>query len=767
MSTPPTPKARAPEAAADLRAHCLQILTRGDLASKLAPPVDEAGRLLSLDPSGPAILLDGPARDPGLRMQGGREKLPSPGELADPARRVLCLARFAHHELMAVEYFAWALLRWPELPSGLRRGFAAALADEQRHCRLYLARLESLGGRFDGDDHSDYFWRHAPAIAASPHGPAAFLAAMGLTLEQANLDFTLTYRDGFAVAGDAESAAVCQQVHDDEIRHVALAARWLVALAPAATTATTAATAEPDDACAASAAPSPDLAAYLASVPFPLAASRAKGRRFEPAPRQRAGLSRSFIEFVRCARSAREAGHPGRRDALAKAVLEAAKPDVAPGPPRPWILANLGAEEGRDFAAAQKAPHAAIAARLFGLLFPADASLVRLQAGGPPIASSVGEHWPSALGPPSPRSVAPWWLEPGSDAVAWLHTASLRAALIAAGPPYADARLAGPSPDCVRSHHDKRFAFETACARGLLEPELADAIRVLDPDLLAREDDCIAQLESALADWPDWMQRRFTLKPRFGSSGRGRVGGRGRADSPAVRGALARLARAGGALFEPWLERTFDLSVVLRVPRDPDPPQVLASFELLATRSGVYRGHFGLLEPDGTIHSGDRDDLRAREQAMELAARAQAGGFSGPCGVDAFRYRIDGTRPGDPPREAWRGAVELNARATLGTVVWGILQRALSAPDRDPAADAPRARGDRAPGRGRRAFLFAFFDPRALDQGAEQSMLARSGAGARVLALDGGPVADAPRPLLFLADDPIALRDAYRAVTGC
>jgi len=77
----------------------------------------------------------------------------------------------------------------PDAPASLRRGLVAALVDEQRHCRLYLDRLDALGGRFDTDDHSDYFWRQADAIASSPAGLRAFLSAMGLTLEQANLDF--------------------------------------------------------------------------------------------------------------------------------------------------------------------------------------------------------------------------------------------------------------------------------------------------------------------------------------------------------------------------------------------------------------------------------------------------------------------------------------------------------------------------------------------------------------------------------------------------
>lgn len=289
-------RAREPlsDAPLNVRAFCLRILERGDLASKLAAPCDVRGEPLPDDPSGPACFIDRPTRDPGLRMRGGSDRLPRPGRLIHAADRAICLARFAHHELMAVEYFAWALLRWPTLPPSLRRGLLRALVDEQRHCRLYLDRLAAHGGNFESDDHSDYFWRQAPAIAASPAGPSAFLAAMGLTLEQANLDFTLTYRDGFAAAGDMESAAVCQLVHDEEIAHVALAARWLVRLGAPGECSETAS----------------DLDRYLESVPFPLGPARAKGRRFDVAPRRRAGLSPAFIEHVREARSSQQQAHP-------------------------------------------------------------------------------------------------------------------------------------------------------------------------------------------------------------------------------------------------------------------------------------------------------------------------------------------------------------------------------------------------------------------------------------------------------------------------
>lgn len=333
---PTAPRMPAGVQPPDAEALCLAILECGDLASKLTPPFAADGSPLPLGPSTTPIRIDQPARDPGLRMRGGREKLPRPGELRSVESRRLCLARFAHHELMAVEYFAWAFLRWPELPPPLRRGLLSALADEQRHCRLYLDRLEALGGRFDGDDHSDYFWRHAPAIAASPAGPAAFLAAMGLTLEQANLDFTLTYRDGFATSGDAESAALCQVVHDDEIVHVALAARWLPRIARSAPTA--AATDEPN---------ATDLDHYLAAVPFPLAASRAKGKRFEVAPRVRAGLSTAFIEHVRAARSSQERGIAGDADRAA-AGAAAGVAAVAPVTAVPAVPAeDAAARDGR------------------------------------------------------------------------------------------------------------------------------------------------------------------------------------------------------------------------------------------------------------------------------------------------------------------------------------------------------------------------------------------------------------------------------------
>lgn len=271
-----------PSMAESVREVCLRILQEGELDAKLAPPPPELG---FEDRSGP-VALGAPARAPGLELVAGAGRLPRPAELDSADARARCLARFAHHELMAVELLAWALLRWPDAPEALRRGLVGVLAQEQDHCRRYLERLRRHGSRLEEHPCSDYFWKHADAIAASPHGVRAFLAAMGLTFEQANLDFSLRYRDAFRAVGDEASAEVCQRVHDDEVGHVRLAASWMRRLSPGA------------DA----------IRAYRTAVPFPLGPARAKGRPFQPQPRYRAGLDPEFVDWVRRSRSPQEAG---------------------------------------------------------------------------------------------------------------------------------------------------------------------------------------------------------------------------------------------------------------------------------------------------------------------------------------------------------------------------------------------------------------------------------------------------------------------------
>jgi uncharacterized ferritin-like protein (DUF455 family) len=285
------PLANAPTVAA----LAASILDGGDLAHKLQATTTPGGAPLPDTERGQRRVVTAPARSGALVFQPptrGRkgDKLPPLSALSDPQARVACLSRFAHHEIMAVELFAWALLAFPDAPPALRRGMVAALAEEQAHARLYLSRLAAHGAVFGDLPLSGYFWQLVPALADAPDpagrpdlvglGPLlAFLCAQGLTLEAANLDFTILYRDAFQTAGDEETARVLQQVHDDEIAHVRLASTWLVKLTGDS-----------------------DVTAYAAHVPFPLSPARAKGRRFERGARLRAGLSPALVDLVEQAR---------------------------------------------------------------------------------------------------------------------------------------------------------------------------------------------------------------------------------------------------------------------------------------------------------------------------------------------------------------------------------------------------------------------------------------------------------------------------------
>ena len=77
-----------------------------------------------------------------------------------------------------------------------------------------------------------------------------------------------------------------------------------------------------------------------------------------------------------------------------------------------------------------------------------------------------------------------------------------------------------------------------------------------------------ARVADMLASWPSWARARFTLKPRIGTSGRGRVAGVHGLVSDAMQGAFERLASRGGAVLEPWLDRVADASAQLHVAED-------------------------------------------------------------------------------------------------------------------------------------------------------------------------------------------------------
>lgn len=259
-----------------LESVALGFVTRGTLADKLA-----AFDLDALVPATGLELFDvpnAPARVAPLAVIKARDALPKVGQLASPQARAQCLHRFANHELQAVELFAWAALRFADAPWTFRLGLMRILQDEQRHLQLYLDRMAAYGMVLGDLPLNGYFWEQAPRMQT----PLQFVCAMGLTLEAANLDFSLRYRDAFAAAGAQPDADAVQAVHDDEVGHVAWGLSWLRRLKDPAQT---------------------DLEAYCQHVPFPMGLHRAKGRDMAASARRAAGLDEGFIKAVAQARS--------------------------------------------------------------------------------------------------------------------------------------------------------------------------------------------------------------------------------------------------------------------------------------------------------------------------------------------------------------------------------------------------------------------------------------------------------------------------------
>lgn len=264
-----------------VRAYAQAIVTATTLDGKLVAPPDD----VRLEDALPALRLTAPGRPANLAIVSGRTaRVPPIAGMRDPAQRARILHALANHELQAIELFAWALLAFPDAPIAFRRGLVAILADEQRHLALYRERLAAHGVAFGDLPVTGHFWNKLDHLAT----PLAFVCAMGLTFENANLDFAGEYATAARAAGDAATADVLERVHADEIAHVHFGYVWLRRLA------------NTDDA----------WAAYVANTRFPLGPRRARGATFDREARRRAGFDDAFIEALAATDPTRPSGEP-------------------------------------------------------------------------------------------------------------------------------------------------------------------------------------------------------------------------------------------------------------------------------------------------------------------------------------------------------------------------------------------------------------------------------------------------------------------------
>lgn len=303
------------------------------------------------------------------------------------------------------------------------------------------------------------------------------------------------------------------------------------------------------------------------------------------------------------------------------------------------VYPNLGAEEG--FALEALPPRATEAVDAFCWLFGRRAEVIGREPA----------PWPEALGPAPDAPLFDWI---SGEGFAWLANDEAQTRLEEAG-----VRPHLPESALVAMANDKALAHRIALRHGLLPEVLRPLIEVFEAGAIRR-----AEVEARVDALPSWVGKDWVLKPRQGSSGRGRVR---RIED--VAGATARLDRRGGALFEPWLAREEDLSALLHL--DPEGSiQWLGTTRQILRGAGVYQGSRGLLLPGGEVRAGSPWDEDLREAAEIVARSIAATGYFGPLGIDAFSF----VGPGG--EILLRPVVEANARFTMGFVALGLLLHA-------------------------------------------------------------------------------------------
>lgn len=218
-------------------------------------------------------LPENPGRCERLKFDNQQVKFPKNTSFHLEDKRGLALHFFANHELLAIEMMAAALLVYPDHNKEMiqfKKGLVKTIQDEQKHLKMYLARMGQFGIELGDFPLNDFFWRSMEKCKT----PSQFYAAMAMTFESANLDFAQYYEKSFRAVEDFETANIMKIVFEDEISHVALGAHWLNLWKG-----------------------DKDLWTYFKdNLPGVMTPARSKGIHFDRSSRERAGLDGEFLD---------------------------------------------------------------------------------------------------------------------------------------------------------------------------------------------------------------------------------------------------------------------------------------------------------------------------------------------------------------------------------------------------------------------------------------------------------------------------------------
>ena len=204
------------------REYAKQILEGTSLDDKLLSS-KEVELIISFDSY---ALPANPGRVKKLEFNNDQVKFPRSASFHLEEKRGLALHFFANHELLAIEMMAAALLLYPDTTKEMltfKKGLIKTIQDEQKHLKMYIARMKDFGIELGDFPLNDFFWRSMEKLKTPTH----FYCAMAMTFESANLDFAQFYEKGFRAVEDFKTAEIMRIVLEDEISHVALGAHWL------------------------------------------------------------------------------------------------------------------------------------------------------------------------------------------------------------------------------------------------------------------------------------------------------------------------------------------------------------------------------------------------------------------------------------------------------------------------------------------------------------------------------------------------------------
>lgn len=627
-----------------LREFAETILHATSLTEKLITPAqwedDQRGKGQQLPnlPGRPVELQFGHAT-------AGKNHFPNAQEMADPHQRGVVLHFFANHELLALELMALALLKFPDAPPSFRLGIARTMVEEQKHLQLYLQRMKELGVQFGEVPVNDFFWQCLHGMRT----PEEYVTGMCLTFEQANLDFSLYYQKLFQKMGDTATAAIMDIVYREEIGHVKHGVVWFERLRQHQKS---------------------FWEEYVTSLQLPLSPARAKGTLFAADGRREAGLDQDYIQHLQA--------YSGSRGATPRIFWFNSDCEVewasrSPGyrPPASFrtLLSDFGTipmflAHSSDIVLCENLPTLEYRLEMKDLGFNV-----------PEFYQGDGDHRDQLndLVAKKISGFEPWGWSRRSVALA-KH-------LLATG---ADAapRLYLPDVDVP--------SFENLFDKTQL-PAIRKKFRASHPahTLIQGE----PWLDGILCHEYDQMMEQLEVLSRhgvtavakvpFSAAGQGLIRVRpNESVTVAQEGKFKKVFKSyGRILVEPWLERLFDMSILIDVGSERKSP-LLGVTRFLTDQRGQYFGHilgdsmYGLsAETKATLLKqigGDEGWRRMmQDTAHEVEKWLLSNGFRGRAGIDMFWFRS----PGDGGKLGFRPINEINSRTTMGHIALRLSKR--------------------------------------------------------------------------------------------